>query len=347
MAQTWSVVMPYYNNARTLLRSLTSFATQTLPPAEIVVVDDGSQQPAAAVLTEDRLAGVPVRLLRAPHGGQSAATNVGIAAAKGQLIYLTCPDIVAPKTVLATHDAAHAASARHGGQVGVMGHIRYAPWVPMTPFMRFLSRPGPQFCYDKLGDPEDAEAQHLYAPACSVPAALLKSIGGFDETFTYGFQDTDLGLRLAAAGLRFVFRPQAQVLHDHPNTLQNFCRRQHRIAQLTWYLIEKHPQVMAPEALSAGLAAWANAMHVVPRLVDEVDALERRVQGPRDPGRQNARAVLEQRYEQVLNAAFSRGLVAGGERVRTALGLGPEQWAQVAAKVNASAWPEALGGRLD
>ena len=42
----------------------------------------------------------------------------------------------------------------------------------------------------------------------------MHEVGGFDERFTYGFEDADFGLRLEAAGVRgFSLRYSAPVFH--------------------------------------------------------------------------------------------------------------------------------------
>lgn len=336
-----SVVMPYYNNARTLMRSLNSFAAQTPAPYEIVVVDDGSAQPLAKICQHAALHGVPLRLLQAAHGGQSAATNVGVKAARGDIVYLTCPDIVAPKGVLARHLALHNAARARGEEVGVMGHITYAPWLKKTPFLRYLSGSGPQFCYGAITDPNNADAAHLYAPACSIARDRLLAVGGFDEVFSYGFQDTDLGLRLAQNNLRFVYDAQAVVLHDHPNDVHNFARRNERVASLTWHLLDKHPHVLTAETLRQGLRAWGESHAMLPRVRAEIEALERELAGPSAPLRRvtkcsskeamGLQVLLDQRYHGLLTFAFSCGLLRGGEQMRQRLAMPQGEWAQLCA----------------
>jgi glycosyltransferase involved in cell wall biosynthesis len=44
-----AVVIPVHDRARLLELALTSVAAQTLPPAEVIVVDDGSTDDSAAV----------------------------------------------------------------------------------------------------------------------------------------------------------------------------------------------------------------------------------------------------------------------------------------------------------
>lgn len=77
-----SVVIPLYNKKAEVGRALRSVANQTTQPAEVVVVDDGSDDGGDRVAAE-----FPgVRLLRQQHAGVSAARNTGILASSHELI---------------------------------------------------------------------------------------------------------------------------------------------------------------------------------------------------------------------------------------------------------------------
>jgi hypothetical protein len=50
-----------------------------------------------------------------------------------------------------------------------------------------------------------------------LPKAALERVGGFDERFDlYGWEDTDVGVRLRAAGLRRIFAWDAYIYHVKP-----------------------------------------------------------------------------------------------------------------------------------
>lgn len=86
-----SVVIPAWNAAHLLPRSIESVLAQTLPVREILVCDDGSTDNTAEVA--ERYAG-SVRLLRQPHRGTSVTRNAGILAAAGEWIaFLDADDV--------------------------------------------------------------------------------------------------------------------------------------------------------------------------------------------------------------------------------------------------------------
>ena len=88
-----AVIIPAYNSARYLGETLESVAWQTLQPAEVIVVDDGSTDCTAAIA-----ASFPgVRVVAQENAGPSVARNVGVAAAASPVIaFLDADDIWLP-----------------------------------------------------------------------------------------------------------------------------------------------------------------------------------------------------------------------------------------------------------
>ena len=84
-----SVVIPAYNAGATLGDSLRSVLAQTLRPAQVIVVDDGSSDDTAAVAQGF---GDPVVLLRRANGGIARARNAALAVATGEFIALLDAD---------------------------------------------------------------------------------------------------------------------------------------------------------------------------------------------------------------------------------------------------------------
>ena len=84
-----SVIIPTYNRASTLPRALDSVLRQTLPAAEILVVDDGSSDGTSGLIMERY---PQCRYLSQPNRGVSSARNLGIESAGEEWIALLDSD---------------------------------------------------------------------------------------------------------------------------------------------------------------------------------------------------------------------------------------------------------------
>src|SRR5690242_14976762 len=85
-----SVIIPTYNRARFVGEAVASALAQTLPPLEVIVVDDGSTDDTADVVA--RLNDPRVVYLRQENAGPATARNTGVEAARGDLIALLDSD---------------------------------------------------------------------------------------------------------------------------------------------------------------------------------------------------------------------------------------------------------------
>lgn len=83
LAHRISCILPVYNGERFLAEALDSVLAQSLPPFELIVVDDGSTDGTAGVVAAY---GKRVHCLRQENAGAAAARNAGLALARGELI---------------------------------------------------------------------------------------------------------------------------------------------------------------------------------------------------------------------------------------------------------------------
>lgn len=81
-----SVIIPVYNAEMVIGRCIDSFLRQTYTNFEIIVIDDGSTDQTAAVVTQKLLYDSRIHLIRQKNLGVSAARNKGIEASGGEFI---------------------------------------------------------------------------------------------------------------------------------------------------------------------------------------------------------------------------------------------------------------------
>ena len=96
------MVIPAYQAAATVRVSVRSALDQVPPPAEVIVVDDGSTDATAAILAEF---GDSITVITQPNGGEAAARNTGLAAAACEWVaYLDADDWFLPGRLAAIAD---------------------------------------------------------------------------------------------------------------------------------------------------------------------------------------------------------------------------------------------------
>lgn len=90
-----SAIITAYNCQEFISDAITSVLSQTRPPDEFIIVDDGSTDATRAAI--QRFSGYNIQLITQDNQGPGAARNTGIRAASGDLIaFLDCDDIWLP-----------------------------------------------------------------------------------------------------------------------------------------------------------------------------------------------------------------------------------------------------------
>ena len=90
---TFSVVMPNFNHARYLEAALQAHLAQSVPPLEIIVVDDASTDESVAIVERLATEHSRLRLIRlARNGGVNAAINRGLREARGDYVSVSAAD---------------------------------------------------------------------------------------------------------------------------------------------------------------------------------------------------------------------------------------------------------------
>lgn len=233
-----SIVMPAYNCAWCIDRALDSVRAQQFRDFELIVVDDGSTDDTPGLLARR---GAELRVIRQDNAGMSAARNAGIAAARGEYIaFLDSDDWWRP--------------AKLAQQVDLLDRC---PDLGFCSHTTELQSPDGEILGHWGGpEAEDGLVARLLsghsavaggASSVMVRRSLLERTGGFDATLR-GAEDTDLWIRLAAAG-RYACLPDAQVVVTrNPHSVS---RNREAMRQGALDCLDKNRALLPPEQRAA------------------------------------------------------------------------------------------------
>lgn len=246
-----SVVIATKDRAAYLERALESFGKQIGAPSfEVVVVDNGSTDATPQVVERAQSQQpYPVSYVHEAQPNRGAARNRGIAAAQGHLILFCDDDVYAPPGFLAAHDAAHTLS-----NYAVSGPIINVPGYAVRPKPTLANYSRAFFCTCNV----------------SVPKVALDAVGGFDEQFhLYGWEDTELGVRLREHGMRAKFAWEAYIWHVKPAkdvTLESELRKAVEKARMAVRFLAKNDSARVKSATGAHAANLLRAKALEPLL---------------------------------------------------------------------------------
>lgn len=245
----FSVIIATKDRARYLECALLSLLAQRNAPLyEIVVVDNGSSDDTEKVVAKFGQESVAVRYVCSAEPNRGKARNWGVRNAVGRYVLFCDDDVYVPVHWIEAHRMAH----YRGDDRVVNGPILNVP--------SYASRPRPR------------PANYSRAFLCTCNASLSKDAferaGGFDETFDlYGWEDTELGVRLRARGLRWSFAWDAYLWHVKPpegNTLAVEGRKAVEKARMARKFLEKHPSARARFATGAHSLNLLRARFLIP-----------------------------------------------------------------------------------
>lgn len=238
-----------------LVACLGALAACDPPPAEVVVVDDGSAQPVALPPV------VPphTRVLRQDNRGPGPARNAGLHATRAPLVAFIDADVqVAPDALgrLAAHFlrgpdvaavwATVSAVHPHGGTLSTYKLLTHRHFT-----LRLGAGPGPW------------ETPHLTTMLAVVRRAPFEAVGGFSPSWdTVSVEDVELGRDLVDAGGRVLLDPTVEVSHGHRFTLRAALRNDaHKLRRLVSATLARRARggasVQGPSATASRMRSYA------------------------------------------------------------------------------------------
>ncbi len=248
----FSVVIPTYNRADVLAKTLTALFQQSVQPVdyEVIVVDDGSTDNTASVVQSFRKKNKNLIYIKQKNQGQGVARNTAIKKARGQVVLMIGDDIVPTHDFLYEHQKFH--YLHPAENEAVLGFTAWHPELQITPFMNWLVNGsvvfgkfgGHQFAYEKLQGRQLADFNFFYTSNISLKTSLLKKFP-FDTAFSgYGWEDIELGYRLEKwAGLKLYYNSWAVGYHYHPMEEKSLKKRMKDIGRSAWIIHRKYPEL--------------------------------------------------------------------------------------------------------
>jgi GT2 family glycosyltransferase len=210
---TVTVIVVNWNAGDLLSQCLQDLLRQSVQPARILVMDNGSSDGSAEQVAE--LPGVTVRLLGENYGF-AGGNNRAFSECDTEYVALLNPDAFPEpdwleKLVIAAE--AHPEVAAFGSRQMVHGADNFVDGLgDVYHFSGLVWRDG----YGRSLRGSDAMPREIFSPCAG--AALyrrdaLVNVGGFDEDYFCYVEDVDLGFRLRLAGYRAMYVPDAVVHH--------------------------------------------------------------------------------------------------------------------------------------
>ncbi len=232
----FSIIIPAYNAADSISACVRALKTQTIPPHryEIIVVDDGSADD-----TAHQAAAAGARIIRQQNAGAAAARNRGAQAAQGELLLFTDSDCI-PAPDWVARMVAPFADPSVAGAKGVY-KTEQSEFTP-----RFVQQEY-QDKYDGMARLPQIDFVDTYSAAYR--RDIFLQMGGFDTTFPgASVEDQEFSFRLAEAGYRLVFAPDAVVAHRHDPSVGDYIRRKFFIGYWKNLVVRRHPDKLAHDS---------------------------------------------------------------------------------------------------
>jgi len=248
-----SVIIPVRNEARFIEPTLTYLVNQDYDPDrfEILVVDGQSTDGTPALVAKFAQAHTNVHIFDNPRRLSSAARNIAIRHARGDVVLLVdghCE--LADRGYLRKLAAAFDRSG-----ADCIGRPQPLDIAGASPLQRAIAAARSS----RLGHHPDSfiyASEEKFVPAKSVAVAyrrkVFEQVGYFDENFD-ACEDVELNHRVDIAGLKCYFTPEVAVHYAPRDTLGGLFRQLVRYGRGRVRLLRKHPETFSVSSLVPGL----------------------------------------------------------------------------------------------
>jgi GT2 family glycosyltransferase len=238
-----SVIIPTYQRRDSVERALRALARQTLAVEryEVIVSIDGSEDGTRELL---ETCPVPYRLKHVwqPRRGRAAARNTGTRLAQGDILVFFDDDMEPAPECLEHHWHAHP----NGSRLGAIGAAPVRCESGDPPVAAYIAAKFDEHLSNLARPNHRLVLRDFYSGHFSVRREVLFEVGLFDEAFrVYGNEDLELSVRLAAAGAKLVYLPEALAYQHYSKDFAALAHDTIAKGRTAVLLAGKHPEVSA------------------------------------------------------------------------------------------------------
>lgn len=228
-----TVVVPAYNEAKVIRRTLEGILASTYPAIQVLVVDDGSSDETADIVADMAEADPRVRVLCKANGGKSSALNLGFRSAETEIVVILDADtIVLPGTLAALVGPfadpeidAVCGNVQVGNVRNLLTALQDVEYVTCQNYDRRA--------FDRL----NCIGVVPGATGAWRRRVVLEAGGYSHDTLT---EDADLTLEVLRRGGRIVYAPEARSITEAPETVRALYRQRFRWSFGTFQTLWKH-----------------------------------------------------------------------------------------------------------
>ena len=236
----YSVIVPVYNGAETIVRCLNALVRQSIASEryEIIVVDDGSNDATSDNILrwQQQVEPLHFTLIQKENGGAASARNHGAEIAKAPLLFFTDSDCAPTAKWIQTLAAPFADTE----VVGVKGSYL----TDQTELMAKFVQSEYEDRYDRMG--RHAQIDFIDTYSAAYRRNIFHENNGFDTSFAFN-EDQEFSFRLSEKGYRLLFVPEAQVYHYHNHSVGQYWRRKFNTGFWKSLITRAYPQHMVQD----------------------------------------------------------------------------------------------------
>ncbi|MFA6572281.1 MAG: glycosyltransferase, partial [Bacteroidota bacterium] len=220
---TFSIIIPVFNNIKYTLQCLEGIQqTASDNTFEIIIIDNASNDDTASILAD---LDYKINLIKNQvNENYAKANNQGAAIAKGKYLVFLNNDtnpfpgwLDAIKTEFENHSDTAIQGAKllyENGSIQHAGMIFGArPNHPEEPYHAYLNSDSSMPFVNKR-----RQVQFVTGACLAIRKNIFEEVGGFDEDYIFGYEDSDICMKVNSAGLKVIYNPEIVLTHYESNT---------------------------------------------------------------------------------------------------------------------------------